>query len=371
MSIIIKVGIFLLNIIYFFIKLFPTKNKVTFISREKNQPSLDFILLSEALKKKDNDLEVVILCRRIEKGLKNRISYGLHMFVQMYHIATSKVVILDTYCICISVLKHKKSLKVVQMWHAMGSFKKFGYSILDQKEGSSSKLAKLMHMHENYDYVFTSSQSCLKNFAKAFNVSEDKMVVMPPPKVDLIKDAKKINENKKKILEKYPSLRKKENILYAPTFRKNKGMKKDIQRLIDEVDFKKYNLIIKLHPLSATVINDERVIFDRSFTTVEMASVSDYVITDYSAVVFEIALLKKPLFFYAYDRDTYMNNRDFYINFDDMPGVISDDPKKIIKAIEKKKYDLEKVQEFASENVLEVKGGYTNRIVNFIFDIMK
>ena len=194
---------------------------------------------------------------------------------------------------------------------------------------------------------------------------------MPPPKVDLIKDAKKINENKKKILEKYPSLRKKENILYAPTFRKNKGMKKDIQRLIDEVDFKKYNLIIKLHPLSATVINDERVIFDRSFTTVEMASVSDYVITDYSAVVFEIALLKKPLFFYAYDRDTYMNNRDFYINFDDMPGVISDDPKKIIKAIEKKKYDLEKVQEFASENVLEVKGGYTNRIVNFIFDIMK
>ena len=34
----------------------------------------------------------------------NKFKYFLHMFVQMYHIATSKVVILDSYCIVVSIL---------------------------------------------------------------------------------------------------------------------------------------------------------------------------------------------------------------------------------------------------------------------------
>jgi len=367
MSVIIKIGIGILNIIYFFIKLLPTQHKVVFISREKNSPSIDFTLVGEALQAADPKLKVVMLCRRLEPGFSNKVKYVLHMFRQMYHIATSKVVVLDTYAICISVLRHKKNLVVIQMWHAMGSFKKFGYSILDKKEGSNSKMAKLMHMHENYDYVFASSESCLENFREAFNVAKEKMVVMPLPRVDLVKDKHNIQNNKNKVLEKYPRINDKEVILYAPTFRKNKDMKKDIQKLIDAVDHDKYNLVIKLHPLSKTVIDDERVIFDRSFTTLEMACVSDYVITDYSAVVFEIALLDKPLFFYAYDMKDYIDSRNFYMNYEkDMPGKIAANPKKIIEAIEKKDYDVERVRDFANQNVALVKGGYTNNVVKFI-----
>ena len=370
MSILIKLGIFILNIIYFFIKLFPVKHKVTFISRQKNVATTDFLMLEEELKKCDKKLKVVKLCRRLEGNIFNKFKYFLHMFVQMYHIATSKVVVLDSYCICISILKHKKSLKVVQMWHAMGSFKKFGYSILDQKEGSSSKIAHLMGMHKNYDYVFTSSEACKKNFAEAFNVSLDKMVVMPLPSVDLITNPKYIKASRKRVLSKYPDINKKKVILYAPTFRKNKDMTKDIKKLINEVDFEKYNLVVKLHPLSKTVINDNRIIFDNSFSTLDMAVVSDYVITDYSAVVFEIAILNKPLFFYAYDKKSYLDDRNFYMNFDkDMPGVISENPREIIRAIEKEKYDLKVVKKFALDNVSKVYGGYTANVCKFILKL--
>ena len=371
MTIIIKMGIFFINIIYFFIKLFPTKNKVTFISRQKNVVSKDIEMLCDDLRGKNKNLIIVCLCRKLEGRLFDKIKYVFHMFVQMYHIATSKVVVLDSYCICISILKHKKSLKVVQMWHAMGSFKKFGYSILDQKEGSSSKIANLMGMHKNYNYVFTSSKACLSNFAEAFNVSKDKMVVMPLPCVDLLTNLKHINERKKIVLEKYKDINKKKVILYAPTFRKNFDMTEDINKLIDEVDFTKYNLVIKLHPLSNVVINDERVIFDKCFSTIDMAYVSDYVITDYSAVVFEIAILNKPLFFYAFDKETYLDERSFYMNFDkDMPGVISTSAKEIIKAIEKEKFDLKKIKKFANDNVAKVSGGYTNNISKFILKLL-
>ena len=249
-------------------------------------------------------------------------------------------------------------------------FKKFGYSILDQKEGSSSKIAKLMGMHKNYDYVFTSSEACKKNFAEAFNVSLDKMVVMPLPCVDLITNPKYIKASRKRVLSKYPDINKKKVILYAPTFRKNKDMTKDIKKLINEVDFEKYNLVVKLHPLSKTVINDNRIIFDNSFSTLDMAVVSDYVVTDYSAVVFEIAIMNKPLFFYAYDKKSYLDDRNFYMNFDkDMPGVISESPREIIRAIEKEKYDLKVVKKFATDNVAKVYGGYTANVAKFILKL--
>jgi len=371
MIFLIKIGIFILNIIYCIFKIFPTKNKITFISRQNNYPSVDFSLLKDEFNKVDKTLEIVMLCRRLEKGLLNKIKYIFHMFVQMYHIATSKVVLLDSYSICVSVLKHKKRLKIIQMWHAMGAFKKFGYSILDQKEGSSNKIAKVMKMHRNYDYVFTSSEKCKKYFADAFDVSLDKMVVMPLPSVDLITSAKFIKNNKKKVLEKYPDINEKEVILYAPTFRKSKSMVDDIKKLINEINFNKYNLVIKLHPLSNNVINDKRVIFDTTFTTLEMASVSDYVVTDYSAVVYEMALLNKPLFFYNYDIEEYMDSRNFYIDFEkELPGIISNNSKKIIRAIETNKYDLKSVRKFALDNVSFKKGSCTKNIVMFILNLL-
>ena len=54
--ILIKIGIFILNTIYFFIKLFPiNKNKVTFISRQSNEVSLDFTMIAKELKQQNEN----------------------------------------------------------------------------------------------------------------------------------------------------------------------------------------------------------------------------------------------------------------------------------------------------------------------------
>ena len=54
-----------------------------------------------------------------------------------------------------------------------------------------------------------------------------------------------------------------------------------------------------------------------------MAFVSDYIITDYSAVIYEVSELNKPIYLYAYDKETYIDKRDFYLDYDkDMPGEI-------------------------------------------------
>ena len=49
----------------------------------------------------------------------------------MYHLATASVCVLDAYWPAISLLHHKKSLTVIQMWHALGKIKPVSYTHLD------------------------------------------------------------------------------------------------------------------------------------------------------------------------------------------------------------------------------------------------
>ena len=379
MKIIIKIGIFLLNIIYSIFKLFKVKNKITFISRQSNTPNIDFILLSNELK---SEYEIIMLCKTLDKGIFNKIKYIFHMFKQMYHIATSKVIILDTYCIPIGVLKHRKNLKVIQMWHALGAFKKFGKSIIGKGESTvnidgvnklkMNDLSEIMGMHKNYNYIFASSKKASEGFSEAFGYDKKYIKVLPLPRVDLIIDKKHQKEISDKIYKKYKNLKNKKNILYCPTFRKDGSDYKYIQDLIEKIDYSKYNLILKLHPLTNYDFNDKRIIIDNDFDTYEMAFISDYIITDYSAVIFEISLLNKPIYLYAYDKDSYVNKRDFYLNYDkDMPGEIYDNIEELLSNIDKNKYDKNKLIDFKERYISNCKNSYTSDIVEFIKSIIE
>lgn len=375
MTILIKIFIVVLNIIYFPLKFLKTKNKITFISRQSNNINIDFKLLINDLNKRYNNYKIVVLTKKIDGGIINKIKYVFHIFKQMYHISTSKVVVLDTYCIPVSILKHKKNLKVIQMWHALGAFKKFGLSVKDKKEGTSSKLIDIMKMHQNYDYIFSSSKHCSIYFAEAFGYNKEKVLPYPLPRLDLLKDKKNIKKKQEEIYNIYPELQHKKNIIYAPTFRINNNnidrkkstSTKYLKKLINEIDFNKYNLIVKFHPLSNIEIKDKRIIVDKKFETTDMFFISDYVITDYSAIVYEAAFLNKPLFFYSYDLEEYTKNRDFYLDLKkELPGIVSKDPKEIIESIEKNKYDLKTVKKFSNKNIVKCKKSYTKDINDFI-----
>ena len=62
---------FNLRVVYFILKLFPIKkNKIVFISRQSNNPSFDFLMLKNELLKINSSFEIVIITKKIEKGLK-------------------------------------------------------------------------------------------------------------------------------------------------------------------------------------------------------------------------------------------------------------------------------------------------------------
>lgn len=367
-----------MKIIYFFIKLFTKQQrKITMLSRQSNDINVDFRLIKKEIeninletnKKSIEGIKVKILCKKIPDNFSGKIKYCFYIVKCMYHIATSKVCVIDGYNIAISVLNHKKNLEVVQIWHAMGAIKKFGYQVLDKEEGSNHKISKLMKMHSNYTCITCTSGETRKIYSKAFNTDLSKVKVLGMPRIDYIlgKDGE-IDEKVKQLLQEYPYLKRKKNILYVPTFRKGKEI--NVKSIIDCVDEKKYNLLLQLHPLDKTSVEDKYKV-DSKYSTYELIKIADYIITDYSAVAFEAATLDKPVFFYIYDLNEYEDTRGLNINLnDEMKNCTKADISEIIKIINENLYDYSELKMFKEKYVETADTNNTKRIVDYILSNM-
>ena len=355
----------MLNVIYLPFKLLKTQNKVVYISRQSNTPSLDFCMLKQKLEKMDSSVKQVMLTRKIGKGVAQKIVYALHIFSQMYHISTSKVVVVDTYIIPVSVLKHKKSLKVIQIWHALGAIKKFGYQAIGKKEGSSYVVANAMRMHKNYDAITCSSSTTAAFYSEAFNTDINKIKVIGMPRVDEILG----KDKNKEIIKKNPSLKNKKTILYIPTFRKNGTV--NVSDIIKNVDTTKYNLIIKLHPLDNTKVPQKYVI-KGEFTTYDVLKFADYIITDYSATAIEASILQKPIFLYVYDIEEYSESRGLNVNLtEELSNSTYKDIKDILKIIKEGTYDYKELKLFRDKYVETHNQNNTENICNLIKEYLK
>lgn len=355
-----------LRIIYFFIKLFTTpKDKVVMLSRQSNEINIDFIMLQDEIKKQSPNTEIKIMCKKIPKKFSKKIEYYFYMIKTMHHLATSKVCIVDGYVIPVSILKHKKDLVVVQIWHALGAIKKFGKQVIDKKEGSNSVVANIMDMHKNYTFVTCASKATREFYAEAFGVEKEKIFVLGMPRIDYLLDKEnKISEKIGELLKEYPKLKEKRNILYVPTFRKGKST--PVNEIIKKVDNAKYNLIIRLHPLEKTNV-DKDYIVDSKYSTFDLLKIADYVITDYSAIAFETAVIDKPIFFYLYDLDEYENNRGLNINLKkEMKSVTFNNINDIISVIEKDKYPYEEYQKFKDKYIETKDTNNSKRIIEKI-----
>ncbi len=344
--------------------------KIVYISRESNSENLDFRLIRQYMEKEHPEYKNVILAKKIEEGIVNKIRYLYEIMKQIYHIYTSNIVILDTYCITASMIKHRKKTKIIQIWHALGAIKKFGYQSLDKPSGRTKRMAKIMHMHKNYDYVLAPSKETAKYYKEAFNVGDEKIKYIGMPRIDYIL---KGNENiKNSIYEEYPELMNKINILYVPTFRK--GKKVEIDELVKNINTEKYNLIVKLHPLDSKNYNYKQkdgVIYEKKFKTYDLIKIADKIITDYSSLAIESALCNIPLYFYTYDIEEYKKDPGLNIDFENekIGEYQATDAERILQKIDEE-YNFEILSKFSEKYVDVNTDNCTGQLVDFMMRLV-
>lgn len=367
-ELIIKTAVALLRFINLFFRPLKLKDRVVIISRQSDKPTLDIKLLRDCLESRG--IETAVLTKTLQKSIAGALSYCLHMLKQLKYLASSKVVVLDGYCIAVSVLPKKKGQSVVQMWHALGAVKKFGWQTTENPDGHSRAVAEIMQMHRNYDFVLTPSKATGRFFAEAFRVPESSLVYFGLPRIDYLRcDAEKSREKIEKV---YPKIKGKTNVLYVPTFRKNTALKLD--RLVAGFDFESYNLIIKKHFLDTSDYSwaeTAGAVVDTAFSSMEWLRISQKVVTDYSAISFEAAILDKELYIFQSDVSDYSHNVG--LNMDLTQEAIGEyvccSEDELFNKL-KEPYRIEKVKEFADKYIEIETENCTEKLCSFIAGLM-
>ncbi len=353
----------------------PARHKVVLLSRQADTPSRDFLMLVEALQYRDPSLEVVLRCRFIRSSLFARVAYVGEILAQMYHLATARACIVDGYIVPVSLLDHRPEMFVVQTWHALGAIKKFGYQSLDLPGGRSSKLAQSMRMHRNYDLVLCGGPATVRVFAEAFRVREDQVKPLGLPRVDHLlrhasdATAEPVPPYVSELRRRFPLLaeRSRRTVLYAPTFRRNRP--DHYREVIERFAGEGYTVIVKPHPLVTADVSGANVVNACGVDVLELLPLSDVVITDYSAVAFEAAVLDKPLYFYVFDIDEYLDEHGLNIDLlSELGGAASRDLDEIATLVESGTYDSAPLEWLKEHYVSVARGGCTHRITDVIFD---
>ena len=362
-----RMAVWILNMIYLVFRPLKMKNRITIMSRQSNKMTTDIRLLKEALEKRN--VETAVLTRRLTKSFSGGIKYGLHMLKQMYYISTSGVIVIDGYCILVSILPKKEGQKVVQIWHSLGAIKKFGYQSVGKPDGNSEKVAKVMKLHKNYDYVIAPSEATADIYSRAFNIEKDKIKLLGLPRIDyLLEEDKEITE---KIYDEYPCMTERKTVLYLPTFRR--GESPDINEFIKNFPYGEYNLVIKKHWLDKSDYSWTQkygAVISHKLGTMDLLKLADKVITDYSAAAFEAAILEKEVYFYLMDTDRYEKNVG--LNIDLYGEMISEYVCKNGKGICLKldeKYDKNKILQFRDKYITVNIGGCTEKLADFLVSL--
>ena len=228
-------------------------------------------------------------------------------FMQLY--AKARYVFLCDYYLPVSSCDKRPETKVIQLWHAGGMLKKFGYDAADDIPPMYRGQAI-----RNYDLVTVSAPKCVTPFASAFGLPESKVEPLGISRTDSFFDPAFLKDCRDDFDRQYPQLKGKRLVLWAPTFRGNAGDPQilgleAIRGLQDKLG-DDWFVLIKLHPHAEEKYGASNC----AIPSHRLLPVADLLITDFSSILFDYALLEKPAVVFAPDYDDYVQTRGFYMD---------------------------------------------------------
>lgn len=192
-----------------------------------------------------------------------------------------------------------------------------------------------------WDYLVSPNHYSTEIFESAFWMDEERVLEIGYPRNDLLVTHANDEEFISKIRENVNIPEGKKVLMYAPTWRDDEFIKKgqylfelkiNLENLYESIG-DEYVILLRMHYLISNAIDlsgyENFAIDVSNYDDIsELYLITDALITDYSSVMFDFGILKRPQFFFAYDIEKYDKNlRGFYLDYvNDLPGPIIEDP---------------------------------------------
>lgn len=233
---------------------------------------------------------------------------------------------------------------------------------------------------ERYNYMISPNKFCTEVFQTSFRINRERLIETGYPRNDFITNA--TNEDILNIKKKYNIPTDKKIILYAPTWRDNSYIASGYTFELEanfhkwqEVFGEEYIVVFKPHYLIVNKFADDRSLdgflysIDATAEINELYVISDFLITDYSSVFFDYAVLNRPIYFYMYDLDSYREElRGFYLDiYTELPGNIYEDETTMLNDIKNNVYDNNRLEEFNERFNHAQTGDCARKVIDIVF----
>ncbi len=322
----------LLNFIFKFTKI--QNNKIIFESGRMRVDDNPLVLYKYIKANHPNQFRTIWIVKKgTDVSMLNKGDYYYNRtLMAYYHLATSKYWIRSQSLA--SIVKKRKGQTYIQLWHGAFPVKKMGYDI------NNDEYRPPMEHVKDWDYL-VSPHKYFSQIMRSSTGYDNKILILGEARTDSIKNTtdEYINEIKQRL---NITDSEKKVVLYAPTFRdyelKNDKLNLKINKLAGNSNIL---VLLRVHPLINNLLKETKL--DGNIINVsdypditDLFLITDILITDYSSVIEDFALLERPIVFYAYDYDEYVKCRGgFYLDYKkDLPGPIAYTEEQLIEIID-------------------------------------
>lgn len=361
--------------IYRFFRLFGKKNSkktILFMSEQNGTIASNLKAVNDRMIERGLDKEYRLLYSARSASLDG---HGILSWIEVVKkLALSGTIIIDDHAPILDWLKIADDTKIIQLWHAGAGFKSSGYS----RWGCSGAPGPVS-CHRQYAYGIAGSKNIAHFFSEVWGINDEQVLPTGMPRMDEFLREDYRNERTAELYDKYPMLKGKKVMLFAPTYR---GMGKRVAfypyELIDfaglyEACGDEYVVAFKMHPWVKEGVpipeeyKDKFIDLGKYPKINDLFYITDLLVTDYSSSIFEYSLMGKPMMFFAYDKARYSLSRGFHRDYEEAaPGKVCYDFESFLDAFKNRDFELEKVEKYVKMHFDYIDSNASDRVIDWL-----
>ncbi|MFJ6512315.1 CDP-glycerol glycerophosphotransferase family protein [Streptomyces sp. NPDC091406] len=234
-------------------------------------------------------------------------------------------------------LRKPRHTTYLQTWHG-SAYKRMGFDETRVRLQNAPQRERLQQAVARFDHFLVRSEHDVNTLARAYRLPEERLLRTGYPRNDALIAERTRSEAEGRLPR--PPLAgalglddHKKTVLYAPTFRGGPGKQRKSRLLLDVREFAErfgdtHTLLVRAHYLESarlpvcppgTVVD-----VSRHHDVSELLAITDVLVTDYSSIMFDFALLDRPVVLFAPDLEAYAAERGSYFDLrEQAPGPVT------------------------------------------------
>ncbi|USS87383.1 CDP-glycerol glycerophosphotransferase family protein [Fructilactobacillus hinvesii] len=243
--------------------------------------------------------------------LKMSISFLIHRIPQ---VMSARLIFCDNYyALLAGLIRPRKKTRIIQLWHADGTIKCFGWEDPGQRRNHWLKRRRHQLVYDQFDDYVVASKAMGSVFERSFKQPATKMQYLGTPRSDRLFSDNWLQTVRQRVLMAAPELKGKRVILYAPTYRNAEqvnppaGTIKALAANPNAVVAVKLYQEVNRDQLEMEQFKYPNVKIYDEFTTTDLMTLADTLVTDYSSFIFDFSLMPqaRSAIFFMYDLKRY------------------------------------------------------------------